>query len=125
MKFQGLLFAACALLLASCSVPSSTDILSGCYYDGRVPVLRLRGNLGTILIPGDVQHVRFVTQPSEDYFFMVSHPGFELPSRGPAYATAVPSLGSPVFLLDREDAAGEMLVRTPEGVRHLAKRACS
>jgi len=125
LKLLALVPILCPLWLGSCNAPTEADILSGCYYDGDVAIIRLQGDVGTLLIPGDVANVQFVVQPSEDYFTMISRPGFILHNRDHPYAKRPPSIASPVFLADGEDAlVGQMLIRTPSGTRRLAKRPC-
>jgi len=48
------------LVSASCSrndPPAAKPLADGCYYAGRVPVLRVRGTAGLVLVPGPVQQV--------------------------------------------------------------------
>jgi len=49
-----------ALLSASCSrndPPAAKPLADGCYYAGRVPVLKVRGTTGVVLVPGPVKQV--------------------------------------------------------------------
>ncbi len=57
---KALLVLEAALLSASCSrtePPPAKPLADGCYYAGNVPVLKVHGMVGVILIPGPVQQV--------------------------------------------------------------------
>ena len=70
----------------ACSPPAGKPLTDGCYYAGAVPVLRVNGVKGDVLIPGDVGHVRVMADTSPDQAGVTFEPGFHIVTGSPLKA---------------------------------------
>jgi len=56
--------------------------VDGCYYAGSVAVLKVQGDKGTLMVPGDIQTVHVKPDASTEQAGVTFAPGFRL-HRGP------------------------------------------
>lgn len=71
------------VVATACSPPAGKPLTDGCYYAGAVPVLRVNGVKGNILIPGDISRVRVIADASPDDAGVTFEPGFHIVTGSP------------------------------------------
>jgi hypothetical protein len=82
MRHFALALAFLPLLLPGCREPvdpiDRTVLRDGCYRDEQTnrAVLRVNGDYGTVLVPGDVREVRLTPRRGRDGNYVEIHPGF-------------------------------------------------
>jgi hypothetical protein len=69
------------LVSGSCSFappPPGKPLVDGCYYADRVPILKVEGDKGTLLVPGNIREVRVRRDASKEQTGVTFTPGFHL-----------------------------------------------
>lgn len=75
--------------------PPGKELADGCYYAGHIPVLKIEGDRGTFLIPGNVHTVAVERDASSEQTGATFTPGFHIVPGPPlrvARATDFPSI---------------------------------
>ena len=118
---------ACFALILSTSAtgcyPQSREPLEdGCYYVGTVPVLRVTGVQGDLLIPGTVSHVRVTADTSSYQPSVTFEPGFYILSGSPLKVERNPELPESTFLIKQFTGESTIVaVAEPTGSLDLVK----
>jgi len=113
------------LLLTGCGDPVAVSLLrDGCYYsETGVPTLRVRGDRGEVLVPGDIRDVHLVARVGRDGGYVEVFPGFTI---SPSRATRIgpPSITTPFKM--RPGAAGPTILANMDayGEEPLSFRPC-
>ena len=69
-------------MIGSCGGPEPGLMLTnGCYYASGRPIVRIKGNDGVVLVPGEVQTVRVSRRSDPAASMAIFAPGFYLESR--------------------------------------------
>lgn len=75
---------ACVLCVTACSPPPpGKPVTDGCYYSASVPVLRIAGKTGTILVAGDVTQVNVTPDRNTEQAGVTFEPGFHIAAGPP------------------------------------------
>jgi hypothetical protein len=120
MRYFAITLAVLPLLTAGCGDPVDRTLLrDGCYLDEatRVPVMRVAGDHGVVLVPGDVGELTLSPRRGRDGNYVNIRPGFTVDSPvtrvtriGPEVHTTRydlrPGTGGPVIMANM-DAYGE------------------
>ena len=112
MRCFAFMMAALPLLLAGCGDPIDRTVLrDGCYRDEAtgVPVLRVAGDHGVALVPGDVGELSLTPRHGHEGNYVEIHPGFTVESP----VTRVKRIGPPAIttrFLVRSGATGPVIM---------------
>jgi hypothetical protein len=79
---------------SGCAPRAGKPLVDGCYYAGGVPVLRVQGHTGTLLVPGNIQTVSVEPDASTEQAGVTFRPGFHLRQGPPLTAVRVTDLPS-------------------------------
>ena len=110
------------LLVAGCNGPDSTELIDGCYYSGQEPVLRIAGERGRVLLPGNVSNLVIVVRGSSDFAWLTTQPNFKIDGADHKVAKIDADSSSPVILIDEGARAALLLIRDRGEVVELAHR---
>lgn len=82
LKFAGLCVLLTSLMIASCDRPGpGLKLIDGCYYADDRAIIRITGNEGTVLVPGEVQMVRVSRRTDPAASMAIFAPGFFVEGR--------------------------------------------
>lgn len=108
--------------MSGCSSHSSAPLTDGCYYAGAVPVLRVTGVSGDLLIPGNVGRVRVSAYSSPSQAGVTFEPGFYILSGPPLRVEKATELPRSSLMMKQSTAEPTiMAVAEPAGSIDLVK----